>query len=109
MTGPSFIADGPVRHLREHGDSAVYKYSWNPTASRLNDRSKTLDVFRDLSEELCEVLQRREDDQVKEPTLDLKSHGHTMLMVADLIDIVFAATMTKVDPIVKTIFGPAIS
>ena len=99
--GPSFITDGPVRHLREHG-SAVYKYLWNPAASHLNDPSN-LDVFRDLSEELCGVLQRREDDQVKEPTLDLRSHGHAMLMVADLIDIVFAATMTDIQECLRAL------
>ncbi|HWC96498.1 MAG TPA: retron St85 family effector protein [Candidatus Sulfopaludibacter sp.] len=99
--GPSFIADGPVRHLREHG-SAVYKYSWNPATLRLNDHSN-LDVFRDLSEELCEVLQCREDDHVKEPTLDLKSHGHAMLMVADLIDIVFATTMTDIQECLRAL------
>jgi hypothetical protein len=99
--GPSFIADGPVRHLRENG-SAVYKYSWNPAPGRLNAPSN-LDVFRDLSEELCEVLQHRESDQVKEPTLDLKSHGHTMLMIADLIDIVFAATMTDIQECLRAL------
>jgi hypothetical protein len=93
--GPSFIADGPVRRLRELDGSAVYKYLWNPATSRLNDGSN-LDVFKELSEELCDVLQHREDDQLKEPTLDLRSHGHLMLMVADLIDIIFAATMTDI-------------
>lgn len=92
--GPSFITDGPVRHLRELG-SAVYEYLWNPALKRLNDRSN-IEVFNELSEELCDVLRHREDAQLKEPTLDLKSHGHTMLMVADLIDIAFAATMTDI-------------
>jgi hypothetical protein len=35
---PSFIANGPVRHLQELG-SAVYKYLWNPAERRLNDRA----------------------------------------------------------------------
>jgi hypothetical protein len=100
--GPSFIADGPVRRLQELAGSAVYKYFWNPATRRLNDRSN-LDVFKEMSEELCDVLQHREDDQLKEPSLDLKSHGHTMLMVADLIDIVFAATMTDIQDCLRAL------
>ncbi len=95
FAGPSFIADGPVRRLRELDGSSVSEYLWNPAANRLNDQAN-LDVFRELSEELCDVLRRREENQLKEPRFNLESHGHTMLMVADLIDIAFAATMTDI-------------
>jgi hypothetical protein len=99
--GPSFIADGPVRHLRELG-SAVYKYLWDPTSKRFNDQSN-LDVFEELSEELADVLQVREDAQRKEQTLDLKCHGHTMLMVADLIDIAYTATITDIQECLRAL------
>jgi hypothetical protein len=101
FNGPSFIADGPVRHLREHG-SAVYEYLWNPSVRRFNHRSN-LEIFKELSEELCNVLQHREDTPLKEPILDLESHGHTMLLVADLIDIAFVATMTDIQDCLRTL------
>jgi len=100
--GPSFIADGPVRRLRELEGSSVYEYFWNPATSHLNDKTN-LEVFKELSEQLCDVLEHHEGQQLKEPIFDLESHGHNMLMVADLIDIIFAATMTDIEDCLKAL------
>jgi hypothetical protein len=89
---PSFISDGPVRRLQLIG-SPVYKYAWYPSSRRLNNPAN-LDVFEDLSADICDLLQRRQQAHPKEQSLDLKSHGHAMLIVADLVDIAFAATVT---------------
>jgi hypothetical protein len=92
---PSFISDGPARRLQQLAGSSLYKYLWNPSAPHLNDQAN-LEVFKDLSEEIFEILQSRQRTLQKERSLDLTSHGHAMLMVADLIDIVFVATITDV-------------
>jgi hypothetical protein len=103
---PSFISDGPVRRLQQRLDgSSVYKYLWNPTTARLNDQANLI-VFKDLSEEICDILQHREETNPKEQSFNLKSHGHAMLMIADLIDFVFAATMTDIQDCMKGLGRP---
>jgi hypothetical protein len=99
---PSFISDGPVRRLDEQG-SSIFKYSWNPSTKRINHRDN-LEVFKDLSEDICATLERRQRERgTNEHTLDLKSHGHAMLMVADLVDIVVAATLTDIQDCLKVL------
>jgi hypothetical protein len=98
---PSFISEGPVRRLK-FKNSPIYEYTWNPS-SRLLNAEKNLGVFNDLSEDICDLLQRREQAFQKEQTLDLTLHGHTMLMVADLIDIAFAATITDIHECLKAV------
>lgn len=99
---PSFISEGPVRRLQQLDGSSVYKYAWDRSTERLNDPS-TLAVFDELCEEIGGLLEARQAGQKKEHSLDLNSHGHAMLMVADLIDIVFASTRTEIQECLKAL------
>lgn len=100
---PSFISDGPARRLNELQGSSIFKYSWNPSTRHINHKDN-LEVFKDLSEEICDTLERRQQQRgANEHSLDLKSHGHAMLMVADLVDIVVVATLTDIQDCLKVL------
>jgi hypothetical protein len=84
--GRSFIADGPIRRLRSVDPPLVYSFAWNSDADRINDETN-IETFQDLSQELTQVLLERKLMAHKERKLNLKSPGHAMLVIADLIDI----------------------
>jgi hypothetical protein len=83
---PSFITEGPVLRLRNENSGLVRSYDWNSenAVDPLN-----LQVFQELSQELMQFLIQREGEGPKEQRLQLdqETHGHSMLLLADLIDI----------------------
>lgn len=87
----TFIADGPVRRLEK--ENLVRYFDWDPNA--IND-SETLEALHDMSEELAQFLTDREKDVVTEQLLDRESHSHTMLLMADLIDILGITSETEI-------------
>ena len=83
----SFIADGPVRRLRSAQTSLVYSFEWDCDISRFNTEIN-IDTFRDMSEQLADVIMKRREKGPKEGIFNPKSPGHAMLMIADLTDII---------------------
>ena len=82
-TEGTFIADGPVRRIKEIDKERVHYYPWD---SKDLANPTTLDVFLDMSLELSSFLKERQHSAVKETQL-VKSKGHAMLLVADLVEI----------------------
>jgi len=80
----TFIADGPVRRLRNERRDAVRYFDWNPLS--INE-PKTLEALKAMSEELVQLLTERDQPVVREPQLNQEFTSHTMLLIADLIDI----------------------
>ena len=89
----TFIADGPVRRLVNERKDAVRYFDWNP--SSINDPA-TREALNDMSEELAQLLNDREQLGVSEQQLNQQSPSHTMLLIADLIDILGITTETEV-------------
>ncbi len=87
----TFIADGPVRRLEK--ENLVRYFDWDPKT--INDQ-ETLEALNDMSEELAQFLIDREKLGVTEQRLDRESHAHTMLLMADLIDILGITTETEI-------------
>jgi len=91
-TERTFISDGPVRRIKDVDDRLVMYYEWAP--EDLADPSKH-DEFDDMSEELAKLLMERERSAVKQPQLG-NSHGHIMLLVADLIEMLGITIETEI-------------
>jgi hypothetical protein len=89
----TFIADGPVRRLENENKDLVRYFDWEPKT--INDQ-ETLEALNDMSEELAQLLIDREKLGVTEQQLDQESHAHTMLLMADLIDILGITTETEI-------------
>lgn len=88
----TFIADGPVRRIKGIDDRLVLYYEWS---SRDLADPATLDEFEDMSQELTRLLIEREHSAVKKPQLS-SSHGHLMLLIADLIEILGITIETEI-------------
>jgi hypothetical protein len=84
-TERSFILDGPVRRLGGQEGGMVHFYLWN--ADDLEDPENEI-AFYDLDRDLCKVLRDREQSATKERKINLASHGHVMLLIADLVDMI---------------------
>lgn len=95
--GPSFISDGPVRRLRFYDPSAVYSHAWDHSLERLNDQSN-VEAFETLSRDVVAVLKMRETaaPNTRKLILDQRGHGHSMRVIADLVDIVGIATQRDI-------------
>jgi hypothetical protein len=87
----TFIADGPVRRIKKCDENLVRYYEWNDddVTDSLND-----DVFKDMSEELVQYVLDRTIP--KERVIDQDSDGHTMFLIADLIDLIGITTATEI-------------
>lgn len=88
----SFIADGPLRRLRAKANSRVLYYRWN--SGDLGDLA-TLETFKECSSELSDLLIHREEGATQESIIT-DSHGHHMLLVADLVDIIGIVTQEDI-------------
>ena len=91
--GESFIADGPVRKLKNAGEGLVHYFPWDP--NRLN-ASATKQEFGAISAHIPGVLETREKAHPKQVTFDRDRDDHTLLMVADLVQIAGAASQSDI-------------
>ena len=89
----TFIADGPVRRIKSTNADFVRYWRWNP--KDINGTS-SLASFKDLSLELLTLIQNRSNAAPQQEILDPKSPGHTMFLIADLIDIVGISFRTEI-------------
>ena len=89
----SFIADGPIRKIRNTNEESVQSYTWNP--SQL-DTPQTKEEFGDVANRLTEILECREKRRPQQLTFKAKEIGHTLLLVADLIRIPGVASKSDV-------------
>jgi hypothetical protein len=83
-TSHSFIADGPIRRIKSHDAELVRYFDWS--SDTLNDPSE-LATLEDMSRDIASFLLAREKDFRKEYQFKIDSHGHRMLLLADLVDI----------------------
>jgi hypothetical protein len=79
----TFISDGPVRRIRKRDNDLVRYYEWNDNKP---SHPSNEDVFEDMSRELTELIVERTSP--KEKTFDKTSDGHTMFLIADLINLI---------------------
>jgi len=63
----------------------VLYYEWN--AQDLA-HATTLAEFKDMSDDLTKFLIHRKASWTNERRLNVNSHGHTMLLIADLVDLI---------------------
>ena len=89
----TFITDGPVRRIRKYDENLIRYYKWNDKKPGVRTNR---DVFEDVSKELALYIHDRLTAAPKEQTLNLVSNGHTMLMIADLIEMVGILTATEI-------------
>jgi len=88
----SFIADGPVRRIKKADDGLVFYWEWD--TKKLNSE-QTLREFASMSRELVALIEARRRTTAVTPLLSPQSHGHTMLLVADLISIIGITFITE--------------
>jgi hypothetical protein len=89
----TFIADGPVRRIKAYDKNLIRYYEWN--AEDPADASNS-DVFEDMSKDLARYARKRARALPKEQLLDATSHGHTMFLIADLIDVIGITSATEI-------------
>jgi hypothetical protein len=87
----TFIADGPIRRIRNEDTNLVRYYDWN--AEDL--ANPATEAFYDMDRDLTGLLKKREGEIVKEKTITLSSPGHIMLMIADLVDMIGITMSTE--------------
>jgi hypothetical protein len=80
----TFIADGPVKRIKDR-QAYLYHYEWDP--DDLNSAA-TVGEFKDMSEDLIKLLEERQHSASREQILNVETHGHKMLLVADLIGVI---------------------
>ncbi len=87
----SFIADGPVRRIKSYSSESVRCFTWyNET---LADPKISPD-FEDMVQDITEVLAQRATTAPKEQRLNLSSHGHRMLFLVDMVEVLGLASET---------------
>ena len=89
----SFIADGPIRKIRNTNDESVQSYTWNPEQL---DTPQTKEEFGDVANRLTGILECREQRRPQQLAFKAKEIGHTLLLVADLIRISGVASRSDV-------------
>jgi RNA-directed DNA polymerase len=81
----TFIADGPVRRIKNGDPNLIRYYEWNP--EDLADPA-TQEAFADIDRDLTELLTTRGLSAPKERVVDPASPGHLMLLIADLVEMI---------------------
>lgn len=89
----SFIIDGPVARLRSHNLDLVHYFTWN---SRNLQQRSTLNEFRAITTSLIADIAARDAAASVSLSLVPTSKGHAMLLVADLIGLAGAVTITDI-------------
>lgn len=85
----TFIAEGPVRKLRNDDKNHVLYYNWD--SGTPNSRS-TRRVFGDIAKALTTVIEERDANRPKEPEFKRDNVGHTLLLIADLVRVAGAVS-----------------
>ena len=80
----SFIADGPIRKIRNTNEESVQSYTWDP---KQLDAPATKKEFDEVAHRLTEILEQRESQRPQQLAFQAKEIGHTLLLIADLIRI----------------------
>ena len=80
----SFIADGPIRKIRNVNEESVQSYYWNP---KQLDTVKTKREFDEVTNRLTEILEQHESRRSRQLAFKTTETSHTLLLVADLIRI----------------------
>jgi hypothetical protein len=93
LSSRSFISDGPIRRLRAMNVDSVRVFDWDMTSPHLPDSQEDL---LDMGNKLVTLLLNEGKRHIAESRLNLESHGHCMLMIADLIDLLGVATTTDI-------------
>jgi hypothetical protein len=86
---PSFIADGPIRRIKEENENHVLYYDWNP--DELNS-AETKEEFEIIAAALISSLEKEDAERGKQLSFQPKEISHALLLVADLIRIPGVAT-----------------
>ena len=89
----SFIADGPIRKIRNEKQEMVQSFAWDP---KQLDTSETKEEFGDVANHLTEILESREKRIPQQLAFKTNEIGHTLLLVADLIRIPGVASRSDV-------------
>jgi len=89
----SFISDGPVRRIRRLNETLVRYFKWN---ERKPSDPANVEVFEEMSKELTQYALERVSSAPKERTLNKDSDGHTMYLVADLVNIIGITTEKEI-------------
>jgi hypothetical protein len=96
----SFISEGPVQKIKNDNPDLVHYYDWDP--GQLN-KGATTKEFGEMAEGLTEFLIDRDRSHPREQSFDPGKHGHTLLLVADLIRIAGVATSTDIGSCLREI------
>jgi len=88
----TFIADGPVRRIKTVDEAMILRYEWND--QNLADTA-TLTEFEDMSKDLVQLLVKRATESARVRKLDVTSHGHIMLLIADLVELIGITIATE--------------
>ena len=96
----TFIADGPVKKIKNDNGQFVHYYEWNP--EKLNT-VVTKTEFKDMAGGLTTFLVDRDKSHAKEQLFVKSKHGHALLLVADLIAMEGVATTTDISNCLKEI------
>lgn len=96
----SFIADGPVRRIKNGNSDLVHYYTWDPKKlSSPTARSE----FKAIVKDLVAFLKSRDGHETREVAFDRDEPGHTLLLVSDLARIAGAVTRTDIATCLKSL------
>ena len=101
----SFIADGPVRRLKNHNGEFVHYFKWDP--DRLSDADTEQELI-EIAEELSTFLKARDAGRAREVRFDPNRHpGHVLLLIADLIGIPGVASRSDIAKCLEELHLPS--
>ena len=89
----SFIADGPIRKIRNDKEELVQYYSWDP---KQLDTPKTKKEFGEVADQLTKILEDLDQRRPSRIAFQADQTSHTLLLVADLIRIPGVASKSDV-------------
>jgi len=89
----SFIADGPVRRIKDENEEHVQYYNWNPRRPNSTDAKEE---FRAIAQALTAFLEKGDAEREKQHSFDTKQPSHTLLLVADLVRIAGVASKSDI-------------
>ena len=94
----SFIADGPIRKIRNANEEFVQSYHWDPAQL---DTPETKQEFDEVANHLTEILEQRANRIPKQLAFQATETGHTILLVADLTRISGVVSKFDIDRCLK--------
>lgn len=100
----SFIADGPIRRLKNHDASRVRYDSWN---SREPDSRDARRAFLRIAKDIISLVESLDAARPKQSEFKKDNTGHTLLFVADLIWLQGAVSRSEVVEVLDAVGGDA--